>query len=129
MANPEIDKIIRSYTRGEEKVHAAFPAYVRMGTKKILMGVTDTRVIAVKTPYGSVKDGGLLWADPIEDVALRAIARELYVGTANTGNTYLQLRRADGSTLRFNPRESFVGNTPSATNNVARLYELIPGRF
>lgn len=127
--NPDVQKIIRTHTRGDEQVKAALTAYTGLGLKRIILGVTDRRVLAVKTPYSSIKDNGLLWADPIDQVSLRNIARELYVGVANTGNTYLKLRRSDGSQLRFNPRESFVGNTSSATNNVELLYSLIPGRF
>jgi hypothetical protein len=47
----------------------------------------------------------------------------------DTGNAYLAIRRADQSTLRINPRNSFIGRTGSAASNIEILYSLIPGRY
>ena len=129
MADTRAVEVIEGYLEDGEKVTVACTAYITLGLERIVLGVTDQRVLAVKSAYFSISDKGLLWDDPVDEVALSETNRELYMNGANTGNTYLKLRRADGSELSFNPRERFIGKTRSASANVELLYSALPRRF
>jgi hypothetical protein len=94
-----------------------------------VLGVTDRRVLLVKSAYWSVRDKGLLWADPLDQVALANRPGDLYVGLAYSGNTYVRLRRGDHSEFRLNPRTSFIGDADGTRRSVENLYLSIAGRF
>ncbi|MDA0565879.1 hypothetical protein LG943_16390 [Streptomonospora sp. S1-112] len=128
MASDE-HRIVARYTERDEEVRAAFSAYTGGGFGRRVVGVTDHRLILVKSGYWSITDKGLLWADPLDRVALKGGYEVWLTSGVNTGNAYVTVRRADGSTLRLNPRSGFVGRTDSAAANIAKLYSLVPGRF
>ena len=128
MPSTELD-IISGYTDPGEKVRAAFSAYVNAGLRRWVVGVTDQRLIVVKSGYWSISDKGLLWADPVDKIALDEQYSVWLTKGLNTGNAYLRIRRADGGTVKLNPRNGFVGQTGSAEDNIKRLYALVPGRF
>jgi hypothetical protein len=48
---------------------------------------------------------------------------------AYTGNTYVRIRRADGSTFRLNPRTNFIGGGDGTRRSVETLYASVKGRF
>jgi hypothetical protein len=56
-----------------------------------------------------------------ERVSLHGDYKVWLVSGANTGNAHIKLRRADGSQVTLNPRNSFAGRTASAENNVKVL--------
>ncbi|MDA1361801.1 hypothetical protein O1R50_19390 [Glycomyces luteolus] len=121
--------VFSDHLQSGESVRCAFSAWVRAGLARRVLGVTDRRVIMVRSAYWRLSDKGLLWADPIDQVALHGTYGVLLLNGLNTGNAYVRLRRADGTTVTFNPRSSFVGNTESAVRNVERLFDLVPGRL
>jgi hypothetical protein len=88
-----------------------------------VLGVTDQRVIFIKSGYLSLSDRGLLWADPLHEVALASRYQR-----KDNGRLCVGVRRADGSTMLFNP-SSGTGSWSGAEERVARLYALIPGRY
>ena len=75
-----------------------------------------------------MSDKGLLWAAPVDQVALYGSYSVWLTSGANTGNAYVRIRRANGSTVTFNPRDSFLGKTGSAEANIKKLFTLIPER-
>lgn len=129
MSNRELDRLLRAHLRGEEKLRTTLPAYLGAGFTRVIVGVSDRRVLMIKSAYWSIRDKGLIWADPLDEVALGTIARDLYTNGVYTGNTYVRLRRAGGSTLRVNPRSGFLGDHESTRRNFNSLYSAIPGRF
>lgn len=72
----------------------------------------------IKGGYWSITDKGLLWADPLDLVALKDSYQVWLTNGLNTGNAYLAIRRADQSTLILNPRNSFIGESGSAASNI-----------
>jgi hypothetical protein len=106
----------------------AFNAYVSAGLRRRVVGVTDRRLIVVRSRYFSLSDMGLWWADPIDQVALHGSYSVWLTAGANTGNAYVRVRRANGGTVMFNPRERFIGQTGSAEANIKKLFTLIPER-
>lgn len=128
MASDE-QRIAARYTESDEKVHAAFSAYTGSGLGRRVVGVTNHRLILIRSGYWSITDKGLLWADPLDQLALKDSYEVWRTNGLNTGNAYLTIRRADQSTLRLNPRNSFVGQTGSAASNIEKLYSLVHGRF
>ena len=128
MASAEHD-IAARYTEPGEDVRAAFSAYTGGGLGRRVVGVTDRRLILIKSGYWSITDKGLLWADPLDQVALKDSYEVWRTNGLNTGNAYVTIRRADQNTLRLNPRSSFIGQTHSAASSIERLYSLISGRF
>lgn len=129
MDDTAVRTILRRHIGGRETLEAGFSAYTGGGFGRLIIGVTERRLLAVKSAYWSIKDRGLLWAEWLDEVALSERATELHMNGANTGNTYVRLRRADGTVIRLNPRSSFVGDTGSAASNLAVLYARVPGRF
>ncbi|MDT0268780.1 hypothetical protein RM844_21055 [Streptomyces sp. DSM 44915] len=121
--------MVRGHLTGGEELRAAVSVYTGAGLSRVVLGVTNRRVLAIRSGYWSIRDRGLLWADPVEEVALAQRTRDVRVKGAYTGNTYLRLRRADGSELRLNPRSGFAGDHAGTRKNVDRLYVVIPGRF
>ena len=121
--------VISSYIGPDESVQAVFTAYSNGGFGRRVVGVTDRRLILVKSRYWSISDKGLIWADPLEQVALQDTYSIWLTNGFNTGNAYIRIRRANGGIVTLNPRSSFIGNTPSAQENIETLYELISGRY
>ncbi|MET7637808.1 hypothetical protein [Streptomyces sp. NPDC005438] len=128
MSDSELGSAVRPHLR-DEKVRLAVSCYLGAGLSRAVLAVTDRRVLMVRSAYWSIRDKGLLWADPLEEVALSELPRELRAKGAYTGNTYLRLRRADGSTVKVNPRAGFAGDHDQTRRNVAQLYRLVEGRF
>ncbi|MFD1543212.1 hypothetical protein [Nonomuraea guangzhouensis] len=122
------ETIIASHAKPGESVRTAFTAYVNAGLRRRVIGATDRRLIVVRSGYFSLSDKGLLWADPIDQVALYGSYTVWRNSGLNTGNAYVRIRRADGSTVTFNPRDSFIGQTGSAEANIKKLFALISGR-
>ncbi|AXK35120.1 hypothetical protein DVA86_23195 [Streptomyces armeniacus] len=129
MARSELDRLMRPHLDRDEKLRAAVSGYTGLGFSRIILGVTDDRVLAVKSGYWSLTDKGLGWADPLDEVALGELPQEVRTKGAYTGNTYIRVRRADGSTLRLNPRNGFAGDHEGTRRNVDALYAAVPGRF
>ncbi|MGX1908380.1 hypothetical protein ACWIID_05905 [Streptomyces phaeochromogenes] len=86
-------------------------------------------MLLVKSAYWSVRTRGLLRADPLDEVALGGDATEFYMSGAYTGNTYIRIRRADGSRFRLNPRTNFIGGSDGTRRSVEILYSSVKGRF
>ncbi|WP_367123519.1 hypothetical protein [Streptomyces phytohabitans] len=128
MAPSELDRLLHTHLR-KETVKAALPAYTGLGFSRIVLAVTDRRVLAVRSAYWSLKDKGLAWADPVDEVALGELPHELRTKGTYTGNTYVHLRRADGTSLKLNPRNGFAGDHEGTRRNVRALYDAIPTRF
>jgi hypothetical protein len=128
MSESELERVVDPYLRNET-LKAAVSCYLGAGLRRAVLGVTDRRVLMVKSAYWSVRDKGLLWADPLDQVALAKRPVELHVGFAYSGNTYVRMRRADKSELRLNPRNSFIGGADVTRRSVEILYSSIEGRF
>lgn len=128
MASDE-HRIVAGYIEPGEEICAVFSAYTGGGFGRRVVGVTDRRFILIKSGYWSITDKGLLWADPLDLVALKGNYQVWLTNGINTGNAYLAVRRADQSTLLLNPRESFIGGTGSAASNIETLYSLVSGRY
>lgn len=128
MSEPELERVLHSYLH-DERLKVAVSCYLGAGFQRAVLGVTDRRVLLVRSAYWSLRDKGLLWADPLDQVALARRPVELHVGAAYSGNTYVRLRRADDSTLRLNPRASFIGGADGTRRGVEALYSSIKGRF
>ncbi|MEU4229998.1 hypothetical protein AB0F17_37385 [Nonomuraea sp. NPDC026600] len=122
------ETIIASHIEPGESVQTAFTAYVNAGLRRRVIGATDRRLIVVRSGYFSLSDKGLSWADPLDQVALYGSYSVWLKSGLNTGNAYVRIRRANGSTVTFNPRNSFIGQTGSAEANIKKLFALIPGR-
>lgn len=123
-------RIVARYAELGEKIHTAFAAYTGSGFRRRVVGVTDRRLLVVKSRYWSLKDKGLLWADPLDQIALREGFSVWRTAGVDTGNTYVTIRRADQSTFRLNVRSGFFGRTEPATlRHIETLHSLIPGRF
>ncbi|MCT2593423.1 hypothetical protein LHJ74_26540 [Streptomyces sp. N2-109] len=129
MGDSELERVVRARLAGDEELRAAVSAYTGAGLSRVVVGVTDRRVLAIKSTYWSIRDKGLLWADPLDEVALADLPQEVRMKGAYTGNTYIRIRRADGSKLRLNPRSGFAGDHAGTRSSVERLYSLISGRF
>jgi hypothetical protein len=128
MPTTDLKAIIAGYTEPGESVRMAFNAYVSAGLQRRVVGVTERRLVVVRSGYFSPSGKGLLWADPIDQVALHDSYSVWVNSGLNTGNAYIRIRRADGSVVKFNPRDSFFGKTSSAETNIKKLFTLIPGR-
>lgn len=125
----EEQRVAAGHAGPGEPVRAAFSAYTGGGLGRRVVAVTDSRLILIRSGYWSITDRGLLWADPLDQVALRNSYEVWRTNGLDTGNAYLTIRRADGSTLRLNPRGGFFGQTGSAAAAIEQLYSLVPGRF
>ncbi|WP_327347477.1 hypothetical protein [Streptomyces europaeiscabiei] len=128
MNDSELKRALHPYLR-EETLKVALSGYLAAGFRRTVLGVTDRRVLLVKSAYWSVRDRGLLWADPLDEVALGGNATELCMSGAYTGNTYVRIRRADGSRFRLNPRTNFIGGSDGTRRSVEILYSSVKGRF
>lgn len=128
MSDAELKWVLRPYLR-DEPLKVAVSGYLGAGFRRAVLGVTDRRVLLVRSTYWSIGGKGLLWADPLDEVALGDMPRELHMSGAYTGNTYIRIRRADGSRLRLNPRTSFIGGGDDTRRNVSALYAAVEGRF
>lgn len=128
MIESELKRVLYPYLR-DETLKAALSGYLGAGFRRGVLGVTDRRVLLVKSAYWTVSDRGLLWADPLDAVALGNRPIEFYASGAYTGNTYVQIRRADGSKFRLNPRTNFIGGSDGTRRSVETLFSLIKGRF
>jgi hypothetical protein len=69
MSESELERVIHPYLR-DETLNVALSCYLGAGFQRAVLGVTDRRVLLVKSAYWSVRDKGLLWADPLDQVAL-----------------------------------------------------------
>ena len=128
MNESELKRALHPYLR-KETLKVALSGYLGAGFRRAVLGVTDRRVLLVKSAYWSVRDKGLLWADPLDEVALGGSPTEFYVNGAYTGNTYVRIRRADGSKFRLNPRTNFIGGSDGTRRSVETLYSSVKGRF
>jgi hypothetical protein len=111
-------EIIEHYTEADEVIREVFAGYSGSGLRRRVLGVTAKRVIVVNGGYGSVKDKGLLWQDPVEQVAL---LEEVAPGL-------VKIQRSTGRFENFNPTSSFFGGKQDFLVNVDRLFAAIPGR-
>ena len=127
MSESELERVIHPYLR-DETLNVALSCYLGAGFQRAVLGVTDRRVLLVKSAYWSVRDKGLLWADPLDQVALAKRTVSLYAGFAYSGNTYVRMRHANDVKFRLNPRASFFG-ADGTQRNVEILYSSIKGRF
>ncbi|MCX4902890.1 hypothetical protein [Streptomyces sp. NBC_00878] len=128
MSESELKRVLHPHLR-KETLKVALSGYLGAGFRRAVLGVTDRRVLLVKSAYWSVRDKGLLWADPLDEVSLADRPLEFYVNGAYTGNTYVRIRRADGSTFRLNPRTNFIGGSDGTRRSVETLYSSVKGRF
>ena len=128
MNESELKRALHPHLR-KETLKVALSGYLGTGFRRAVLGVTDRRVLLVKSAYWSVRDKGLLWADPLDEVALGGRSIELHVKGAYTGNSYVRIRRADGSTFRLNPRTHFIGGSDGTRRSVETLYASVKGRF
>lgn len=124
---PSAESVVARHTEPGEEIRAALSAYTPMGFGRRVVGVTDRRFLLIRSAYWSVRDKGLLWADPLDQVALD----DTYYAPVHhsPGNAWLTVRRADRSMFRINPRSGFFGRFDSAEANIKVLYSVIPGRF
>ena len=127
MDESELKRALNPHLR-KETLKVVLSGYLGAGFRRAVLGVTDRRVLLVRSAYWSVRDKGLLWADPLDEVALGG-STELHVNGAYTGNTYVRIRRADGSTFRLNPRTNFIGGSDGTRRSVETLYASVKGRF
>jgi hypothetical protein len=128
MSESELKRVLHTYLRNET-LKVALSGYLGLGFRRAVLGVTDRRVLLVKSAYWSIRDKGLLWADPLDKVALGGRPIELHVNGAYTGNSYVRIRRADGSTFRLNPRANFIGGSDGTRRSMETLYSSVKGRF
>ncbi|MFD9189106.1 hypothetical protein ACFWCA_12870 [Streptomyces phaeochromogenes] len=128
MIDSELKRALHAHVR-KETLKVALSGYLGAGFRRAVLGVTDRRVLLVRSAYWSISDKGLLWADPLDEVALGGRPNELHMNGAYTGNTYVRIRRADGSAFRLNPRTSFIGGSDDTRRSVETLYSSVKGRF
>ncbi|MEU9895319.1 hypothetical protein ACIBCS_04070 [Streptomyces phaeochromogenes] len=128
MIESELKRALHPHLR-KETLKVALSGYLGAGFRRVVLGVTDRRVLLVRSAYWSVRDKGLLWADPLDEVALGGRPNELHMNGAYTGNTYVRIRRADGNTFRLNPRTNFIGGGDGTRRSVETLYSSVKGRF
>jgi hypothetical protein len=64
-------RIVARYAEPGEEIRAAFSAYTEGGFGRRVVGVTDHRLILIRSGYWSIKDRGPLWADPLDQAALK----------------------------------------------------------
>ena len=132
---PGIAQIARNYTERGELLQAQFHAWrsFRHGYRRWVIAVTNRRLIAIRCTFWRLNDGGLMWADPVDEVALRrgrALRRNGYAVFRNikrfdTGNVYVQVRRATGRRATV----VFYGEIDEGVRNAETMYALIPSRF
>jgi hypothetical protein len=72
-----------------------------------VVGVTSRRLVVIKSRCVPVSDKGLLWAEPLANLALKDNYTRWHTSGIHTGNSYATIRRSDGSTVMLNPRSSF----------------------
>lgn len=125
----EDESLIASYLESGERILLACNAWV--GLRRRVLGVTDHRMIMVKSHYYRRSDRGLLWGDPVDDVALSNHVKFGDYHKTHNGNVYVQIRRPNGQIVTVNPRKPGLAyhTKHSARDNTARLYALVPGRF
>jgi hypothetical protein len=123
------ESIVQRYVERGEDVQLAFSAYMGLGLRRCVVGVTTRRLLLIKSRYPRVTDEGLLWAEAMDDVALKDSYERWHTNGVYTGNSYVTLQRGNGSQVTFNPRSGFWGSGRSADDTIAKLYSVIPGRF
>jgi hypothetical protein len=121
--------IVARYMEAGEAVGLAFSAYTRSGLGRRVVGLSTRTFVVVKSRYWSVSDAGLLWAEPLADIALEDVYTRWHTNGFYTGNSYATIRRGDGSRFALNPRSGFWGGRHAADDNITALYAKIPGRF
>ena len=121
--------IVALYLDEGEQVQLAFSAYTGNGFGRRVVGVTTKRFILIKSRYVLVRDGGLLWAEPLGSVALKGIYLRWHANGVYNGNSYVTVRRGDGRVVALNPRSSFWGGRGAADGTIEALYSKIAGRF
>jgi hypothetical protein len=117
------------YLQPSEGLRAAFSAYTKAGFGRRVIALTDQRMLVLKSRYWSLADKGLLWTDPLDQLALPGSYSIWLTDGFNTGNAYVRVRRSDGTIFQLNPRNGFIGQTSSAEENIKLLYSLIPNRY
>jgi hypothetical protein len=127
--SPTAENVAARYLEPSEVLRAAFSAYTKIGLGRRVIALTGVRMLVLKSSYWSITDKGLLWADPLEQLALPGSYSIWLTEGFNTGNAYVRIRRPDGSILQLNPRNSFIGQIDSAAANIELLYSLIPNRY
>jgi len=123
-------EIVERHAEPGEHVRGTFCAYA-WGIGRRVIGVTDQRFMLIKSRYWSVHGRRLLWADPIEKVALREHASWFTYMTptgGQRGNSYLHIRRASGRKPTVNSRQAFIGRHSSADEAIDALCTLGPTR-
>ena len=113
-----------------EHVRGAFSAYSAWGLRRRVIGVTDQRFMLISSRYWSLRGRRLLWADPVQQIALSETLPWFLAITPPTGqlgNTYLRVRRANGRKVTLNVRQSFIGRHSSGTETIDALFEMLPG--
>lgn len=115
-----------------EVLHGAVPAFTGGGFGRRIVGVTDRRVLMIKSSYLRFSDGGLLWADDVDHVRLSPdVIKTNAAGdfdSVPSGNAYMTLARADGTLVELNVRRGFLF-LPQTDRHLATLFGLIPGRI
>ncbi|WP_206788393.1 hypothetical protein [Amycolatopsis sp. MtRt-6] len=116
-----------SLPRPGESVRGATPPAGRNDALRV--GGDHTPASAGQEPLFEGDRRGLLWAEPLTDVALKGSYERWHTNGVYTGNSYLTLRRGDGSLVRLNPRSGFWGGGHSADDTIDELYSVVPRRF
>ncbi len=124
------DEIVERFADPGEDVRGAFSAYTAWGLRRRVIGVTDQRFLLISSRYWRLRGRRLLWGDALQQIALRErIPWFLYITPASgqRGNTYLEVRRANGRKVTLNVRQSFIGRHSSGLETLDALFALMPG--
>jgi hypothetical protein len=121
------EAIATKHLEGGEVLRGAVPAFSGGGFGRLVIGVTDRRLLMIKSSYTHFKDRGLLWADDVSKVRLSGDVIKTTVRGAQSGNAYTTLVRADGTDFKLNVRRGFLF-FPQSDRHLRTLYALLPAR-
>lgn len=122
MPKRETEIVERVADPGED-VRGAFSAYSAWGLRRRVIGVTDQRFMLISSRYWSLRGRRLLWADPVQQIALSETLPWFLAFTPPTGqlgNTYLRVRRANGTRPSAEAEIGFVRRAIPRTHYARR---------
>ncbi len=119
------ETIAAKYLQPGETLRGAVPAFTGGGFGRVILGVTERRVLLVKSSYSRFTDRGLLWADDARQVRLvPKVVMTRAPGQGMSGNAYVTLTRADGTKVDLNIRRGFLF-LPQSDKHLSTLFSLI----
>ena len=127
----KLDSIATRYLEPGEVLHGTVPAFTGGGFGRLIIAITDRRLLMIKSSYSHFTDRGLLWADDISTVRISSqVVQTMGAGAGRnfkSGNSYVTLERADGGQVKLNIRRGFLF-FPESDRHLKTLFTLVPGR-